>query len=52
MIYAAKVTNDKDNDEKIYFGLCETPFKERYNNHTKLFINEASMKESNKEIYH
>ena len=29
IIYEVKVTNDKDNDEKIYFAFCETPFKER-----------------------
>ena len=26
VIYEAKVTNDKGNDEEIYFALCKTPF--------------------------
>ena len=46
IIYDAKVTNDKHNDEKNYLGLCETPFQERYNNHTKYFRNEAFSKDA------
>ena len=46
VVYEAIVTNDKDNHEKIYFGLYKTPLKERCNNHTKSFRNEASNKET------
>lgn len=35
---------NKDNDDKIYCGLCETAFKERYDNGAKSFINERSSK--------
>ena len=33
VIYRADVTNEANNDQKFYFGLAETTFKERYNNH-------------------
>lgn len=46
MICKAEVTNHKDSDGKIYLGLSETAFKERYNNYTKSFRNEASKKET------
>ena len=49
IILEANVANDKDNDEKIYFGWCETPSKERYNNHSKSFRNQASNRET--ELY-
>ena len=32
-ISRAGVTNEANNDQKFYFGLAETTFKERYNNH-------------------
>ena len=35
LIYQAEVTNDTDDDCKIYYGVCETTFKERYRNHVK-----------------
>ena len=35
IIYEATVTNKTDIVEKVYFGLCETSFKERYLNHTR-----------------
>ena len=34
-IYRADVTNEANNDQKFYFGLAETAFKERYNNHKR-----------------
>ena len=33
VIYRADITNEANNDQKFYFGLAETTFKERYNNH-------------------
>ena len=33
VIYRADVTNKTNNGQKFYFGLAETTFKERYNNH-------------------
>ena len=35
VIYRADVTNEANNDQKFYFGLAETNFKERYNNHKR-----------------
>ena len=46
IIYVAKVTNGKDNDEKFYVSFCRTAFKERYKNNAKSFRNEASNKET------
>ena len=37
LIYQADVTNNIDDEYKFYYGLTETTFKERYNNHTKSF---------------
>ena len=33
MIYHADVSNEGNSDRKIYFGLPEATFKERYTNH-------------------
>ena len=35
LIYRADVSNEANNDQKFYFGLAETTFKERYNNHKR-----------------
>ena len=37
VIYKAEVKNNKNEDTKIYIGLSENAFKERYRNHTKSF---------------
>ena len=37
IIYEATVTNNIDIVEKIYFGLFETSFKERYHDHIRSF---------------
>ena len=38
IVYKAKVTSNNQNDqEKGYFGLCETTFKKRFPNHKKSF---------------
>ena len=37
IIYEAEMTNNADDERKLYIGLCETPFKERFRNHTKAF---------------
>ena len=42
IVYQATVTNNKDDVERIYYGLCETAFKERYRNHTSSFRHELS----------
>ena len=33
LIYHAGVSKETNSDQKVYFGLAETTFKERYNNH-------------------
>ena len=33
VIYCADVSNEASNDQKFYFGLVETTFKECYNKH-------------------
>ena len=33
VIYRGDVSNEAKNDQKLYFGLAETTFKEHYNNH-------------------
>lgn len=37
IVYQAEVTNDNDDESKIYIGHTSTSFKERYRNHTKSF---------------
>ena len=40
MIYGADVSNDENSGKKFHFGLADTPFKERYRNHTRDFKHE------------
>ena len=35
VIYHTDVSNEANNNQKFYFGLAETTFKERYNNHKR-----------------
>ena len=37
IIYRAYVENDTNSETKFYFGLTETPFKDRFGNHTRDF---------------
>ena len=37
IVYRANVENDTNNQKKFYFGVSETPFKERFRNHKKKF---------------
>ena len=37
IIYRADVENDTNSETKFYFGLTETPFKDRFGNHTRDF---------------
>ena len=34
-MYRADISNEANNNQKFYFGLAETTFKERYNNHKR-----------------
>ena len=40
VIYRADVINDSNDEEKFYFGLADTTFKERYRNHIRDFKHE------------
>ena len=37
IVYSADVSNNVDTETKFYYGLTDTTFKERYNNHKKIF---------------
>ena len=40
VIYRADVVNDSNDEEKLYLGLADTTFKERYRNHIRDFQHE------------
>ena len=44
MIYRADVENATKSETKFYFGLIETPFKDRFRNHTRDFNHKTSSK--------
>ena len=37
VVYRADVTNKKNDEQKYYYGISDTPFKDRYENHKKSF---------------
>ena len=37
IVYRANVENDVNDEKKFYFGVSETPFKERFRNHKRDF---------------
>ena len=45
-IYRAEVTNNANDEMKIYIGQAAPPFKDRYRNHTKSFRHEVYSTES------
>ena len=46
IVYQATVTNNKDDVEKIYYGLCEAASKESYRNHRSSFRHEKNRNET------
>ena len=46
IVHQATVTNNKDDVEKIYYGLCETALKGRYRNLTSFFRHEKNRNET------
>ena len=51
LIYQAEVTNDKDQEKKIYVGLTERTFIERYGNHKKSFAHKRYSKDTELSCY-
>ena len=47
VIYQADMTNDIDDEYKVYYGLTETLFKQRFRNQTKLFSHQQYQNETN-----
>ena len=37
VVYRADVTNKKNDEHKYYYGISDTPFKDRYENHKTFF---------------
>ena len=37
IVYRADVTNNKTDERKYYYGISDTPFKDRYENHKTSF---------------
>ena len=40
IVYEADITNNVDDERRVYLGLSETPFKDRFRNHVRDFNNE------------
>ena len=40
IVYLAEITNNVDDERRVYLGLSETPFKDRCRNHVRDFNNE------------
>ena len=63
IVYQADITNNVDDKRRVYLGLSETPFKDRYHKHVRHFNNEIhynrtelskyvyDLKRNNKEPY-
>ena len=41
IVYQADITNNVDDARRVYLGLSETPFKDRYHNHVRDFNNDT-----------
>ena len=42
IVYRTDVTNDQTKEQKFYYGISDTPFKEQYENHKKSFRHEST----------
>ena len=42
IVYQSDITNNVDDERRVYLGLSETPFKNRYHNHVRDFNNEIN----------
>ena len=52
IVYRADVTNNKTDKHKYYYGMSDTPFKDRYGNHKTSFRHRSHMTPSDLSKYH
>ena len=52
IVYRADVTNNKTDEHKYYYGISDTPFKERYENHKTSFRHRSHLTASDLSKYY
>ena len=52
IVYRADVTNNKTDEYKYYYGILDTPFKERYENHKTSFRHRSHLTASDLSKYY
>ena len=52
IVYRADVTNNKTDEHKYYYGISDTPFKERYENHKTSFRHRSHLTTSDLSKYY
>ena len=52
IVYRADVNNNKTNEHKYYYGISDTPFKERYENHKMSFQHRSHLTTSDLSKYY
>ena len=50
--YRADVTNNKTDEHKYYYGISDTPFKDRYENHKTSFRHRSHLTDSDLSKYY
>ena len=51
IVYRADVTNNKTDEHKYYYGISDTPFKDRYENHKTSFRHRSHLTASDLSKY-
>ena len=51
IVYRADVTNSKTDEHKYYYGISDTPFKDRYENHKTSFRHRSPLTNSDLSKY-
>ena len=52
MVYRADVTNNKTDEHKYYYGISDTPFKDRHENHKTSFRHRSHLTTSGLSKYY
>ena len=52
IVYRADVTNKKTDEHKYYYGISDTPFKDRYENHKTPFRHRSHLTASDMSKYY